>query len=124
MNCDTVDSGCKGELMVYSFAFAKKSTMRTETNYIVTATDDITQTLTNIAGAISVSVSNFHQHVRTWLIALASRNGAAHWRWLESPDNCVKGQYVYLPFSEPTERAEFHQIHADVDSVVSKNLAE
>ena len=115
MNCDTVDSGCKGELMVYSFAFAKRSTMRTETNYIVTATDHITH---------SVSVSNFHQHIRTWLIALASRNGAVHWRWLESSDDCAKGQYVSFPFFEPVETAEFHEIHADVDSVVSKNLVE
>ena len=124
VNCDTVNSGCKGELMVYSFAFAKKRTMHKETNYILTATDHITQTLTNVAGAISVSVSNFHQHVRTWSIALASRNGAAHGRCLESPDDCVKCQYVSFPFSEPVERAEFLEILADVDSVVSKNSAE
>ena len=66
--------------------------------------------------------SNFHQHVRTWLLALASRNGVAHWRWLESSNDCVKGQYVYFPFSVSVERAEFHEIHADVDSVVSKEL--
>ena len=48
--------------------------------------------------------SNFHQHVRS--------------------DDYVKGQYVSFPFSEPVERAEFHEIHADVDSVVSKNLVE
>ena len=70
------------------------------------------------------SPSNFHQHVRTWLIALASRNGAAHWRWLESFNDCVKSQYVSFPFSEPVERAEFHEIHPNVNSVVSKNLVE
>ena len=36
----------------------------------------------------------------------------------------MKGQYVYFPFSETVERAEFYDIHADVDSVVSKNLEE
>ena len=70
------------------------------------------------------SWSNFHQNVRTWLIALASHNGAAHWKWSESSDDCVKGQYIPYPFFEPVERAEFHDIHTDVDSVVSKNLAE
>ena len=35
----------------------------------------------------------------------------------------MKGQYVYFPFSETVERAGFHDIHTDVDSVVSKNLA-
>ena len=94
------------------------------THAFSTTTGYITQTLTNLAGAISVSVSNFHQHVRSRLIALASRNGAAHWRCLESSDDCAKGQHVSFHFSEPVERAEFHEIHANVDSVVSKNLVE
>ena len=74
--------------------------------------------------AISVSVSDFHQHVRSRLIALASSNGAAHWTCLERSDDCTKDQHVSFHFSEPVERAEFHEIHVNVDSVVSKNLAE
>ena len=43
--------------------------------------------------------SNFHQRVRTWLVAVASRNGAAHWRKLESSVYCVRGQHVPLSLS-------------------------
>ena len=37
VNCDTVDSDYKGELMNNGFAFAEKSTMRTETFHSYTA---------------------------------------------------------------------------------------
>ena len=63
-------------------------------------------------------------NVHTWLIALASRSGVAHWRWSESSDDCVKGQHVSFFKSVPVERVEFHEIHANLDSVVSKNLVE
>ena len=43
---------------------------------------------------------------------------------LESFADCVKSQYVSLPFSEPVERAEFHEIHPNVTSIVSENLVE
>ena len=56
---------------------------------------------------------------------LVDCTGVAQWSSaLESSDECVKGQYVHFPFSEPVERAEFHDIHADVVSVVSSSLAE
>ena len=56
-----------------------------------------------IRGDFASGACRLHQHVRTWLIAQASRNGVAHWRWLESPDDYVKGLYVSFPFSVPVE---------------------
>ena len=56
-----------------------------------------------IRGDFASGACRLHQHVRTWLIAQASRNGVAHWRWLESPDDYVKCLYVSFPFSVPVE---------------------
>ena len=56
-----------------------------------------------IRGDFASGACRLHQHVRTWLIAQASRNEVAHWRWLESPDDYVKGLYVSFPFSVPVE---------------------
>ena len=47
-----------------------------------------------IRGDFPSGACRLHQHVRTWLIAQASRSGMAPWRWLESPDDYVKGLYV------------------------------
>ena len=38
-----------------------------------------------IRGDFWSGACRLHQHVRTWLIAQASRNGVAHWRWFRKP---------------------------------------
>ena len=59
MNCDTVDSGCNGELMNNAFASAEENAMCTETVYSYTATKGICMASSPTNGITQESVTGY-----------------------------------------------------------------